>query len=431
MAHNDRHSINVNNKGLISNTVVASNSIVKSVNNHVINSNNADMSLSPTIIIPLRNNTDESFRVRALLDSGSGTNWITASLLKFVAHKVIGSDILEVITFSGSVTKKFPLVEVYYKDLNNTTWSLLCYVHDTFTRHTSAKGMVNFIVNNSKIKYDYFDSLVDPASLDVDHSKESLGIGIILCSSSINRIRTKGNVIQIPELEILLEPTIFGVAISGAIPPCLQAEANIFLANKISPRLVCKRKVEDQVTDLQDNKLNLKTLKSDNDKLKITLHDTRIQLGVRQHYSTEITKENEKLKSKLQNLSQSFEQLQNELSWAYQDKSMLRDKCTNLEKEVNSLTLTNINFGKELQLSKEQCLKQQINNSEEKYYDCQEHMDILKTNDVANCNQDTIQNSDSSIISHSKVVTTGVSDNLANKDEFEWNEDPQPPGTNG
>ena len=58
-------------------------------------------------------------------------------------------------------------------------------------------------------------------------------------------------------------------------------------------------------------------------------------------------------------------------------------------------------------------------------------MDILNTNDVANCNQDTIQNSDSSIISHSKVVTTGVSDNLANKDEFEWNEDPQPPGTNG
>ena len=83
--------------------------------------------------------------------------------------------------------------------------------------------------------------------------------------------------------------------------------------------------------------------------------------------------------------------------------------CTGpLEKEVNSLTLTNINFGKELQLSKEQCLKQQINNSEEKYHDCQEHMDILKTNDVANCNQDTIQNSDSSIISHSKVLTTGV-----------------------
>ena len=109
------------------------------------------MSLSPTIIIPLRNNTDESFRVRALLDSGSGTNWITASLLKFVAHKVKGNDILEVVTFSGSVTKKFPLVEVFYKDLNNTTFSLLCYVHDTFTRHTSAKSMVDYIVNNSKI----------------------------------------------------------------------------------------------------------------------------------------------------------------------------------------------------------------------------------------------------------------------------------------
>ena len=390
------------------------------------------MSLSPTIIIPLRNNTDESFRVRALLDSGSGTNWITASLLKFVAHKVKGNDILEVVTFSGSVTKKFPLVEVFYKDLNNTTFSLLCYVHDTFTRHTSAKGMVDYIVNNSKIKYDYFDSLVDPASLDVDHSQESLGIGIILCSSSINRIRTKGNVIQIPELEILLEPTIFGVAISGAIPPCLQDQANIFLANKISPRLVCKRKVEEQVTDLQDKKENLKTLKSDNDKLKMTLHDTRIQLGVRQHYSTDITKENEKLNLKLQKLTQSFEQLQNELSWVNQDKLMLKDKCTNFEKEVNSLTLTNTHLEKELQLSKEQHLKiQQINDSKEKYYDCQEDMDIVNTNDVSNCNQDLIKNSDSSIISNSKVSTTGVCDNLANKNEFDWNEDPQPPGANG
>ena len=340
------------------------------------------MSLSPTIIIPLRNNTDESFRVRALLDSGSGTNWITASILKFVAHKVIGNDILEVVTFSGSVTKKFPLVELYYKDLNNTTWSLLCYVHDTFTRHTSAKGMVDYIISNSKIKYDLFDSLVDPASRDVDHSQESLGIGIILCSSTINRIRTKGNVIQIPELEILLEPTIFGVAISGAIPPCLQDQANIFLANKISPRLVCKRKVEDQVTDLQVNKENLKTLKSDNDKLKLTLHDTRIQLGVRQNYSTNITKENEKLNSKLQKLTQSLDQLQNELLWVSQDNLRLKDKCTNFEKEVNSLTLTNTYLEKELQLSKEQHLEtKQINNSKEKYYDCQEHIDIVNTND--------------------------------------------------
>ena len=195
--------------------------------------------------------------------------------------------------------------------------------------------------------------------------------------------------------------------------------------------MVCKRKVEDQVTDLQDNNLNLKTLKSDNDKLKMTLHDTRIQLGVRQHYSSDITKENEKLKSKLQKLTQSFEQLENELSWVNKDKLMLKDKCTNLEKEVNSLTQTNIYFEKELQLSKEQCLKQQINNSEEKYHDCQEHMDILNTNDVLNCNQDIVQNADSSIISHSKVSTTGVSDNLDNKDEFDWNEDPQPPGTNG
>ena len=101
-------------------------------------------------------------------------------------------------------------------------------------------------------------------------------------------------------------------------------------------------------------------------------------------------------------------------------------------KKNSTLTLTNTHLEKELQLSKEQHLEtQQINNSKENYYDCQEHMDIINTNDVSNCNQDMIKNSDSSIILNSKVSTTGVCDNLANKNEFDWNEEPQPPGANG
>ena len=118
----------------------------------------------------------------------------------------------------------------------------MCYAHDSYTRHITVKGMVDYIHSRSKTKYNCFDSLVDPASLEIDHGKQSQGIGLILCSSSINKIRTNGNVILIPEIEILLEPTIFGVAISGAIPLSLRNRDNIVLANNIAPRLVCSYK---------------------------------------------------------------------------------------------------------------------------------------------------------------------------------------------
>ena len=75
-------------------------------------STNAEVSLSPTIIIPLLtgDSGNKYYRVRTLLDSGSGTNWIVVSLLKFIEHTVKGSEMLEVLTFSGKIRKKFPLV---------------------------------------------------------------------------------------------------------------------------------------------------------------------------------------------------------------------------------------------------------------------------------------------------------------------------------
>ena len=229
----------INNKDLILDTIVASDNSVKPVNSLLNNSSDAEMSLSPSIIIPLRTNDDEPFKVRTLLDPGSGTNWIVISLLKFLKHTVIGSETLEVVTFSGSIKKRFPLVEIFYKDVNFNTHNLLCYAHESYTRHITVKGMVDYICSRSKTKYTCFDSLVDPASMEIDHFNKSQGIGLILCSSSINKIRSDENVILIPEIEILLEPTIFGVAISGAIPLSLRNRDNIVLANNISPRLVC------------------------------------------------------------------------------------------------------------------------------------------------------------------------------------------------
>ncbi|CAL4160599.1 unnamed protein product [Meganyctiphanes norvegica] len=108
------------------------------------------MSLSPTIIIPLRGSQNNSVRVRTLLDPGSGTNWIVKDLLDKVQFTKKGQENLEVVTFSGTVKKKFQLVEVYYLDESQIKQSLICYVYEVYTRHITVKGMLQYIINNAQ-----------------------------------------------------------------------------------------------------------------------------------------------------------------------------------------------------------------------------------------------------------------------------------------
>ena len=173
-----------------------------------------------------------------LLDSGSGTNWIVASILKNIAFTVKGSEMLEVATFSGVMRKKYPLVEVLYPLPNGKTANLMCYANSDFTRHVAVKGMVDHIRKNTKLENKLLSDLADPASQEVDHAMLSQGVGLILCSSSINKIRSQESMISLTKLDILLEPTIFGVAISGSIPSYLRYPDNVILANNIAPSLV-------------------------------------------------------------------------------------------------------------------------------------------------------------------------------------------------
>ena len=212
--------------------------VARNILSSVISPVEAEVSLSPTIIIPLITNDRGNYRVRTLLDSGSGTNWIVASILKNIAFTVKGSEVLEVATFSGVMRKKYPLVEVLYPLPNGKTANLMCYANSDFTRHIAAKGMVGHIKKNSKIEERILSELADPASQEIDHGKLSQGIGLILCSSSINKIRIQENMITLHKIDILLEPTIFGVAISGAIPAYLRSPDNIIMANNIAPSLV-------------------------------------------------------------------------------------------------------------------------------------------------------------------------------------------------
>ena len=196
------------------------------------------MSLSPTIVFPL-NCVNNVYRVRTLLDPGSGTNWIAKGVLPFVEYTSVGSELLEVVTFNDEVQQKFQLVEVYYKDLCGDKQALRCFVVSNFTRNVVVSNILDYIINNSPEQLDIFQQMIDPASREVDHFKTSQGIGLILSSSGINKIRADGKVTLLRSLGILLEPTIFGVAVSGKIPDALLPNVKQVQVNFIAPRLKC------------------------------------------------------------------------------------------------------------------------------------------------------------------------------------------------
>ena len=206
--------------------------------NNYINSGKEVLSISPTLIIPLNTNGDRPFKVRTLLDSGSGTNWIVKNILQHVQHTVKGTELMEVHTFHGAVRKRYPLVEIYYQDTQKLTQSIMCYVHDAYVRHIhlNLTGYIQSKYNTSDPFW--INKLADPGDPRVDHGFESQGVGMVLSPATTNKLCTAHAIIQLHDINMLLEPTIFGVAISGAIPEHLRNRAHQVSVSCTVPQMV-------------------------------------------------------------------------------------------------------------------------------------------------------------------------------------------------
>ena len=193
------------------------------------------MSLSPTIIVPLIAEDGKHFRVRTLLDSGCGTNWISRKVLQRIKHKVRAKNRLQVFTFNGAVVKSFPLVEIYFDDDKGKRRTIMCYVHEDYTTHVTVHGIVPHIRFNHTTPFSLSGEFADPNSVEVDHSDAATSIGMILCSATIATLRNDEPVIVLPELKIILEPTIFGIAISGSVPKELKSGSSSQLQSLSTP----------------------------------------------------------------------------------------------------------------------------------------------------------------------------------------------------
>ena len=137
-----------------------------------------DFSFSPTLVVPLQTEDNKKYKVRTLLDSGSGANWICKQLLPLLKCNKLGEQSLHILTFNGIKKGKFQLVEEYF-DKNNEKQALVCFVVDDFTQHIFVKGIIKCIFQHYR-KKKTLEKVVDPTIEIVDHDNINKGIGLIL-----------------------------------------------------------------------------------------------------------------------------------------------------------------------------------------------------------------------------------------------------------
>ena len=114
----------------------------------------------------------------------------------------------------------------------------MCYVHEKFTQHTRVRGMVEFIKeNNIDASDELINSIIDPITEHSDHFKVSRGVGMVLCSAAITRLRN-GDSKTLGNIGVLLEPTIFGTVMSGKIPENLRSKTEQVCSFMTTPRTV-------------------------------------------------------------------------------------------------------------------------------------------------------------------------------------------------
>ena len=195
-----------------------------------------DISFSPSIIVPLISKEGGQYRVRTLIDSGSGANWITQKILAFVEHTVLGQSFLNIETFNGMKPGKFQIVEIYYfaDKEGKEKQAITCFVHDKFTKHVTVNGLVDYIIRYGRTRKS-FQNLVDPATKRVDHAEIDLGTGLILSTAGFNVMRAPQPNIMLKEHNILIEHTIFGNAISGKVPDDLKQHVKILHQYNVTP----------------------------------------------------------------------------------------------------------------------------------------------------------------------------------------------------
>ena len=175
-----------------------------------------DFHMSGIILVDLIGKTNSNFKVRTLLDSGAGTNFIEAELLPHIKHECISTQGLEVSGINTKTVMSVDLVRVFINNTDCPVKTLLCYAR---------KGKLEYKVNNSAVNKLFgkcdLPNFTNPLEARADNGN---GLGLILGPGAIRDIS-----ISPPQFhnDCMVDNTYFGPAISGRLPQSI----NTFMAS--------------------------------------------------------------------------------------------------------------------------------------------------------------------------------------------------------
>ena len=193
-------------------------------------------SFLPTIILPLCTGKDSYYRVRTLLDSGAGHSWIANAILNKVNYTSMPPQKLTIGTLNGSVRRKCRMVQIYFH--THTLIPIECFVLDDFVEHIMVNGMKQYLRKETTLNDDMIRKIVDPGDTSVDHANISQGTALVLSSAASSLLCPRESTrINLQEHRLLLEPTIFGIALSGEIPATLRETSRVVQAMCTTPKI--------------------------------------------------------------------------------------------------------------------------------------------------------------------------------------------------
>ena len=125
-----------------------------------------ELQVSPILVVDLirKGKSNNIFKTRTLLDTGSGNNWCHKDLLNHVEYNDLGSIAMNIQVFEGSRKRRYQYVEIFYS-VNNQTGSLRCFVTDQYAWFNEVDGLTTYAAQQQQGYY-----IIDPAQ-HCDHDK--------------------------------------------------------------------------------------------------------------------------------------------------------------------------------------------------------------------------------------------------------------------
>ena len=166
-----------------------------------------DFSVSGIIVMELESKANDKFKVRTLLDSGAGTNFISQEILSHIKYEKLKSENLIVSGINTKQEKEHQLIQILLANKNCPVKYIKCYVLPNLIEYNLNEDKMKEMIEECK----NLQSFKDPFQQVVNHKE---GIGIVLSPGATRDISYAP---PIWHGKYSIDRTYFGIAISGRI----------------------------------------------------------------------------------------------------------------------------------------------------------------------------------------------------------------------